>query len=375
MFFNSTSDDLRDGFRRLPGAIITAVKLAYRAAGSLLALAAATSARLAAQSAGAHYEYTLPPDKLQKAIDYAHARYWLHFADAIWGIAVLVAILALGLSGKFRDWAETASRRRIVQAVIFVALFGLTNDLLILPLGMYGQHLELKFEQSIQSWPSWFWDWTKFELLEFVIAAFLVLFLYAVIRRSPKRWWLYFWLAALPMLFVGMVVEPVLIEPLFYQFQPLAAKHPALVDALERVVARAGLAIPPDRMFEMKASEKTNSLNAYVSGLGASKRLVVWDTTIDKLTTPEVLSVFGHEMGHYVLGHVRNTLIFVSALLLALLFLGYHALNWMLRRWGTRWRIRDVSDWASLPALLLLFAIFSFLTEPLVNAKIGRAHV
>jgi len=72
-------------------------------------------------------------------------------------------------------------------------------------------------------------------------------------------------------------------------------------------------------------------------------------------------------MGHYVLGHVRNTLIFVSALLLVLLFLGYHALHWMLRRWGAGWRIRDVSDWASLPALLLLFAIFSFLTEPLVN--------
>ena len=313
-------------------------------------------------------EYTLPPDKLQKAIEYAHARYWLHFADSIWGIVVLVAILALGLSGRFRDWAETASRRRIVQAVIFVVLFGLTNDLLILPLGIYGQHVELKFEQSIQSWPSWFWDWTKFELLEFVVAAFLVLILYAVIRRSPKRWWLYFWVAALPMLFAGMVLEPVFIEPLFYQFQPLSAKHPALVDALERVVARGGLAIPPDRMFEMKASEKTNSLNAYVSGLGASKRLVVWDTTIEKLTTPEVVSVFGHEMGHYVLGHIRNTLIFISVLLLLLLFLGYHALHGMLRRWGVRWRIRDAADWASLPALLLLFAIFSFLTEPLVNA-------
>jgi len=311
--------------------------------------------------------YSLPPDKLQKAIEYAHARYWLHFAGSLWGIAVLAAILAFGLSGKFRDWAETASHRRIAQAAIFVVLLGLTNDALNLPLGMYAQHLDLKFAQSIQSWPSWFWDWTKGELLEFAVAALLVLILYAVIRRSPRRWWLYFWLAALPMLFVGMLVEPVLIEPLFYHFQPLAAKHPALLGELEKVVARSGLGIPPDRMFEMQASEKTNSLNAYVSGLGASKRVVVWDTTIDKLSTPEIVVVFGHEMGHYVLGHVRNTLIFVSALLLVLLFLGYHALHWMLRRWGAGWRIRDVSDWASLPALLLLFAIFSFLTEPLVN--------
>jgi STE24 endopeptidase len=311
--------------------------------------------------------YSLPPDKLQEAIEYAHARYFLHFGGELWGIAVLFAILALGLSGKFRDWAEGASRRRLPQAAIFVVLFGLTNDLANLPFGIYGQHVELKFEQSIQSWPSWFWDWTKGEALEFLLAIALVMILYAVIRRSPKRWWLYFWLAMLPIVFGIMLVEPVLIEPLFYQFDPLSKRHPQLVDALENVVARGGLTIPPDRMFEMKASDKLNSLNAYVSGLGASKRVVVWDTTIQKLSTPEIVFVFGHEMGHYVLGHVRNTLIFVCALLLLALFLGFHLFHWMLRRWGTRWRIRGASDWASLPVLLLLFAIFSFLSEPLVN--------
>ncbi len=331
-------------------------------------LAAQSSSPFPAQTSGGQHPYTLPPDKLQKAIEYAHARYWLHFAGSIWAIVVLAAILALGLSAKFRDWAEAASRRRAAQAAIFVVLLGLTNDVLNLPLAAYGQHLDLKFEQSIQSWPSWIWDWTKSELLEFVLGTLLILILYAVIRRSATRWWLYFWLATLPILFAGMIVEPVLIEPMFYQFQPLSTKHPALVDALEQVVARGGLRIPPDRMFEMRASEKTNSLNAYVSGLGASKRVVVWDTTIGKLTTPEVLFVFGHEMGHYVLGHVRNTLIFISALLLVLLFLGYQALRGMLRRWGPRWRIRGASDWASLPALLLLFGVFSFLTEPLINA-------
>jgi STE24 endopeptidase len=88
------------------------------------------------------------------------------------------------------------------------------------------------------------------------------------------------------------------------------------------LVARGGLAIPPSRMFEMKASEKLNSLNAYVSGFGGSKRVVVWDTTLQKLTTPETLFVFGHEMGHYVLGHIRNSLLWLSVLLLVLLFLG-----------------------------------------------------
>ncbi len=185
--------------------------------------------------------YSLAPDKLKKAIEYAHARYWLHFIDSIYGIAVLLLILAAGLSARFRDWAEAASRRRWMQAIIFVPLLIFTNDALSLPLGIYGQHLELKFEQSIQSWPSWFWDWTKTELLTFAISILLAFLLYAVIRRSPRRWWFYFWLAALPLIFIGAFIEPFVIEPLFYKFEPLAAKHPALVEQLEKVVARGGL--------------------------------------------------------------------------------------------------------------------------------------
>ena len=109
--------------------------------------------------------YSLPPDKLQRAIEYAHAGYTLHFASEIWAIVILAAIVASGLSAKFRDWAEAASQRRFVQALVFIPLLLVTNDLLYLPANIYGQHLELKFDQSIQSWPSWFWDWTKSELI------------------------------------------------------------------------------------------------------------------------------------------------------------------------------------------------------------------
>lgn len=311
--------------------------------------------------------YSLPPDKLERAIEYAHAGYRLHFASEIYIIIILAAIIASGLSAKFRDWAQTASQRRFLQALVFVPLILITNDLLYLPANIYGQHLELEFDQSIQSWPSWFWDWTKGELIALGCAIPLAWLLYAVIRRSPRRWWLYFWLATLPIIVTVMYLEPMVIEPLFYRFEPLAATHPALVDQLETLVARGGLTIPPGRMFEMKASEKLNSLNAYVSGFGGSKRVVVWDTTLQKLTTPEILFVFGHEMGHYVLGHIRNSLLWLSLLLLVLLFLGSHIVRWTIARWGGRWRIPDVADWASLPVLLLIVTISSSLTEPVVN--------
>lgn len=195
----------------------------------------------------------------------------------------------------------------------------------------------------------------------------LVFLLYAVIRRTPRRWWLYFWLATLPIIVTVIYLEPMVIEPLFYRFEPLARTHPALADQLEKVVARGGLVIPPDRMFEMKASEKLNSLNAYVSGFGASKRLVIWDTTLAKLTTPEILAVFGHEMGHYVLGHIRDSLALLALGLLASFFAGAWIARWMIGRWGAIWRIPAMSDWGSLPVLLLIATVLSVLSEPVVN--------
>ncbi len=315
----------------------------------------------------AEQQYSLPPDKLKRAIEYAHAGYTLHFASEIYAIVTLAAILATGLSAKVRDWAERASKRRFVQALVFVSPILVVNDVLYLPANLYGQHLERKFDQSIQSWPSWFWDWTKTELIALVFAVPLAFLLYAVIRRSPRRWWLYFWLATLPIIFTVMYLEPMIIEPMFYRFEPLAATQPALVDQLQKLVGRSGLAIPRDRMFEMKASEKLNSLNAYVSGFGGSKRVVVWDTTLQKLTTPEILFVFGHEMGHYVLNHIRNSLIWLAILLLVLLFLGSYLVRWIIGRWGIKWGIRETADWASLPVMLLIVAVFSFLTEPVVN--------
>lgn len=312
--------------------------------------------------------YTLPPDKLAKAVAYAAARNRLHFIDAAYGVILLVILLSLRVAPRFRDWAELMSRRRIVQAYVVAPLILIAVDVLSLPLSLYGHHLSLEYEQSVQGWGSWFWDWTKGEMIGVLLTGALLWILYAVIRCSPRRWWFYFWLAAFPIVLFFQFITPVLIEPLFFRFEPLQARQPALVAEIQRVVARGGLKIPADRMYEMNASEKLNSLNAYVAGIGASKRVVVWDTTIRKMTTPQILFVFGHEMGHYVLGHMWLLIASTCATLLIMLFLGFHAMHWALARWGGRWAIRGIDDWASLPVLLLAVAVFGFFAEPLQSS-------
>jgi STE24 endopeptidase len=121
----------------------------------------------------------------------------------------------------------------------------------------------------------------------------------------------------------------------------------------------------------MKASEKVTTLNAYVTGFGPSKRVVVWDTTIQKATTPETLFVFGHEMGHYVLNHVVIGLSAAAVGLLIALYLLYRLSGWFLYRWGRRWQIRELGDWAALPMIFLIFSILGFIAQP-ISAGISR---
>jgi Zn-dependent protease with chaperone function len=137
---------------------------------------------------------------------------------------------------------------------------------------------------------------------------------------------------------------------------------------MERIVQRAGVEITSDRMFEMKASEKLRSVNAYVAGIGASKRVVVWDTTIAKMTKPQTLFIFGHELGHYVLGHIPRTLAVTSAALLLVFFLGQLLLEWAISRYGAAWSIAAVSDLASLPVILFGLSASAFLAAPLYSA-------
>ena len=238
---------------------------------------APTSAR--AESASAT-NYALPPEIYAKAVAYSHARYRHYFVNAIYGVVILWLVLAWRLGQKYRDCAEHVSRRRFVQGLIFTPLLIFTISLLALPTDVWDHWLSRRYGLSVQSWGSYFTDWAKAQILFCIAATVLALILYAVIRRSPGRWWFYFWLATLPVIVLAIFIEPIVVEPLFFKFEPLQATHPELVEKLQEVVHRAGMNIPPQRMYEMTASAKTTTLNAYVAGFGASKRVVVYDTLL-----------------------------------------------------------------------------------------------
>ncbi len=313
-------------------------------------------------------EYSLPPDLYKKAHDLNRIHFRLALLGFVYGLVVLWLILRWKLSAKYRDVAERFSGKRFLQAFIFSPLLWLTIAFLTFPLDLYGEWIEKQYGISVQGWGSWAWDWTKGQLIGLVLGTLLIWWLYAVIRRSPHRWWFYFWLIAFPFGVFVFFIGPWVIDPMFHKFEPLQQKDPALTASLEQLVQRAGQNIAPDRMFWMGAGEKTTGLNAYVTGIGASKRIVVWDTTIAKMNTPQIVYVAGHEMGHYVLQHVPKGMCFFALFFLVLFYLGYRCVGWFLARWGAGWGIRGLDDWASLPILMLLLSVFAFVANPIGSA-------
>jgi STE24 endopeptidase len=311
--------------------------------------------------------YTLSHERYEKAIAYSRAGYTLYFLSFFIGFTVLLLALRSGIVARIRDFAERTSENRFIQGLLFLPLLLLLLDLADLPVSVSWHALSLHYQQSVQGWGSWLLDWCKSEFLELGFLTLLGFILFFIIRKSPRRWWFYFWLAALPIILAIFFLEPVIIDPLFHKFEPLANQHPQLATDLQKLTDRASLEIPRDRMFLMNASAKTNRLNAYVTGFGASKRVVIYDTVTQKMTSQETLFIFAHESGHYVLNHLRATFLFLAAVLLATLYASYLLLNKFLAAWGPRSKIYGPQDWGALAVLLLILEGVMFFSSPVMN--------
>ena len=327
-----------------------------------------TEAAAAAAARNDHTAYTLPPKKLAKAVAVSQFYDTLYFVRAGWGITSLLLILQLGIAARMQVAALNLSANRWAQGFAFTLQFLLLYTLVKLPLSALGHWKSVKESFSVQGWASWFGDLGKSFLLEYVLGGLFVMLLFYLVRRSPRRWWLWLWFPTMAFVLFGTYLSPLLIDPLFNRFEPLSQAHPALVEQIERVAKHGGIDIPPDRMFLMKASAKTTTLNAYVTGFGSSKRLVVWDTLLGKATPDEIALIAGHEMGHYVLGHVLRGVFFSFGGILLAFFVGFHLFQFALRRFGRRWGVGTQGDWAALAVMVLVLSVISFLAEPIGNA-------
>jgi len=305
------------------------------------------------------------PVPVPEPSDKAMARYrsgvalWL--IDTAWELILPAAILLTGFSARMRNWAMRVSRRRVITIAIYFAIFSVVTFVIDLPRAYYEDFVrEHAYGLSNQTQSKWVGDALKSLVIGTIIGALFLWVPYLLLRKSPRRWWLYTAMAAVPFLLLTLLIAPVWIDPVFNTFGPM--KNKSLETKILQLADRAG--IEGGRVYEVDKSTDTNALNAYVAGVGSTKRIVLWDTIIARLDEPQLLFVMGHEMGHYVLHHIWKELAVFSVLIAGLLYVVHRLAGAVIARYQERFGFSELSDIASLPLILLLFNLAFFVVSP-----------
>jgi len=292
---------------------------------------------------------------------YNRVRRWLGIADFVVGLAFLVVLLATGWSGWLRDVAYRMGFQNYALSVfMYLLLLLVISKALGGGLDYYGFRLERRYKLSTQRFRSWIWDEAKGFLVGLVMGSVVVELLYFTIRQWPQHWWLLAWALFMVLFVVLAQLAPVVLFPIFYKFEPLEDE-----DLRRRLVVlseRAGTRVRG--VYRWKLSEKSKKANAALTGLGATRRIILADTLLDNYTPEEIEAVLAHELGHHVHRHILKS-IFVQA---GITLFGFWAANWALHYAVDQHMFEELSDFANLPLLGLVSVVLSFLLMPALNA-------
>jgi Zn-dependent protease with chaperone function len=305
------------------------------------------------------------PAASERAMNYYNSGNILWIADILWGMLIPALFLFTGFSARIRNWAQKLGKKWFFEVGIYFILFSIITFAIDLPLSYYEEFVrQHAYNLSNQTSAKWLGDSFKSLIVGSVIGFLFLWIPYLLLKKSPRRWWLYVGILTVPFLFLSLLVTPIWIEPLFNDFGPM--KDKALDAKVLSLAERAG--IEGGRVFEVNKSVDTKKLNAYVTGFMGTKRIVIWDNTIAKMNERELMFVLGHEMGHYVLGHIWKLIFFFSALVLLTLYIADRAASVLIDKFKDRFGFDHLYDIASLPLIILLFNVFGLIAiDPLGN--------
>jgi STE24 endopeptidase len=277
-------------------------------------------------------------------------------------LLVPAALLFTGLSARVRSLARRIARGRWFLTVsIYGAAYVLIQAIVFLPFAWYAGFVrQHAYGLSTEAAGQWLADWGKGTAITALIAALVLWIPYRLLRASPGRWWLWTGLLTAPLTVLGLIVAPVWIAPLFDEYGPMRDR--ALEARIHQLAARAG--IPDSRIYEVRKSDETRRVNAYVTGFGRTKRIVLWDTLVDRLEPDEVLFVMGHEIGHYVLHHTLTVILGATLLATLSLFVVHRVAGRLIARLHQRFGFDRLDDVASLPLLMLVGSVVLLATTP-----------
>jgi STE24 endopeptidase len=313
------------------------------------------------------YLASVPADTRARSDAYFEGGYWLILWDFLYGAVIALLLLSTGCSVKMRDLAQRITHYTPIQIFFYWVEFLVITSVLSLPLVMYeGFFREHKYGLMNQTFGAWLGDQIKILLVNLILGGILVVVLFRIVRRFPRRWWILGAVVSIILLMLGIIIGPVYIAPLFNKYTKLQderVRQPILS------MARAN-GIPATDVWEVDASRQSKRVSANVSGFLGTERITLNDNLLNRCTLPEIEAVMGHEMGHYVLHHVLKDIVFFGVEMVVFFAFLHWSLNRALHRWGEKWRIDEIGDTAIIPLVVLLGSLFFFVLTPLNNSWI-----
>jgi STE24 endopeptidase len=292
---------------------------------------------------------------------YNRVRRWLGIVDFAAGLVFLIVLLATGWTFWLRDLAYQAGFQNYSLSVfMYLLLLLVISKVLGIGLDYYGFRLERRYKLSNQRFQSWAWDEVKGFLVGLILAAIVVELLYFTIRQWPQHWWMLAWALFMGLFVLLAQLAPVVLFPIFYKFEPL--ENEELRRRLVVLGERAGTRVRG--VYRWKLSEKSKKANAALTGLGATRRIILADTLLDNYSEDEIEAVLAHELGHHVHRHILKSIVVQAGIT----FVGFWAANWVLHYAVDQHMFDQLSDFANLPLLVLVSVVLSLVLMPALNA-------
>lgn len=264
-------------------------------------------------------------EALEKSARYTLEQHRVGLAESIYDSALLLAFLFTPLLTLYDQWIASLSGSYLVQGLLFMLLIFLAQSILEIPFSLYNTfHLERRYGFNTTSPGLWLSDFLKSMLISALLMAILVSAALLLVRHSPELWWLWVW-AFFALFSITMIyLSPYVIEPLFSKFEPLS--DPELEAEIRVMLDRAGIEVKG--VLQMDASRRSLHSNAYFTGIGHVKRIVLYDTLLKQMDHQELLAILAHETGHWKKGHIWKQLLLMESIALAVFFLVHQLIAW-----------------------------------------------
>lgn len=312
------------------------------------------------------YLVRIPAIARERSDAYFEGGYWLSLWNQIAFVSANVLLLLTGFARQLRDALIRVTHRPWLQSLLFALIYFTMLAALLSPLSVYqGFFREHQYGLSNQNFLAWLTEASLASAISVSVASAFACTLLLIARYSPERWWL--WGAALGMALLAfqMLIQPAYIDPLFNTYRPL---EDGPIKAAVVSLARAN-GVPTTQVLQFDESRQSDRISANVSGLLGTAAIRLNDNLLRRTSLPEIKAVTAHEVGHYVLHHVYQSLL-VSCIFLMLAFVTLRtALRWALHRWSAALKVRGVADPSSLPLAIIVLSVYLFLIDPILTLQ------